>query len=1071
MQPEKPAEVVFHHYRGLYIRYLKIYQKLERCYEGMIHPQKRQQVKTIIEALLVRLLIIRSVLVKWHPLPPDVKTASAGKPFPWEYINFDDLLVEHRMQPEALDIPAPACFVDAPTSDLSDGINLIKARDSLINNYMRLKLGVERVLVEIDGGSGGAAGAAAAGGAAAGAGGAAEGEGGLPPPAFSFTVEEAVAIIQRNERGRQGKLAAAAFKARIARGEAAEEAGAAGGAAAGGGSGAASKLGKARGSGGYGSDSGIGSAGSGGLARRAGGRSAGLAGGGGGTLSRQASSAAAGGAGGGLRSRGTVGGGHLLSSDEEDEDGDDEDDEDVMEPEEAAVMMQKLARGFLCRKRAQRSRRAEASFIGTANAMRPGLSLLESTLAETAERRLQLQHEQKENYSSAMPSLLKQVTEEDGPSVRDALRAERTAWYTTKLSSGTVPETIDAYYAEKNAPPVDPAAEAAAAAGGKGGKGGKADDKKKDDKKKDDKKKKGAAEEAPADLPPPLHATGPWVLNMGGLVSSYRGLWQGRDEKDNPLQKHDSEIARAMLRPKVEAELVTQVDAELNNEMANLKKAMGGDKEKKKGAKAAKKKGAKAPKSKVKPLKGAKLTKDMPIDEMLIKLVDLRMVNNARSDATFRTFYGGINLLGSKYASSDTPAQRHPSKGFWMPAEPSMAQVRELVMHYGVLPLGSAAVREMAVATLEQSGSKEGLPRSLLLYGPKGAGKTHLVQAVANATGAMLINLSFSHLEANAADYLLLLQMAWDVGKDPKLGPVLIYLDEVEKLLPGAAKKKGADAGAGGGGGVVGPKFKKDFPAYVKALTPQDRIFIIGCTSEPQEADPKAMADCFERSAYVPLPDYSTRLKLWQQLARDTLLQVGYEAAPAVSSDSADFAESLAADIAQLKLRPWSMDGTASLPGGGAAAAGGAAAGGAAGGAPPASLLSSLAPSAKVTETLSGLVLPLSPASAAAPAGGGFLLPALEHLNWSALASVSGGYSTGSIKKAVKAAITPRRLERLKVRPFAENEFLSALARCPRVYSEDFEKYRAFGDKITGLEVRRLPAADDGGKDKKKGKK
>jgi hypothetical protein len=138
--------------------------------------------------------------------------------------------MELKIQPEALEIPVPRHFVEsghatlpkptdeddatggtaskaatsgaasAPPASASTGYGApavttaacIRARDRLVSDYMSLKLGVDRVLPELEG--------------------ARELE--TEAPTLALTTAEAVAIIARNERGRQGKLRCAVWRAR-----------------------------------------------------------------------------------------------------------------------------------------------------------------------------------------------------------------------------------------------------------------------------------------------------------------------------------------------------------------------------------------------------------------------------------------------------------------------------------------------------------------------------------------------------------------------------------------------------------------------------------------------------------------------------------------------------------------------------------------------------------------------------------------------------------------------------------------------------------------------------------------
>ena len=86
----------------------------------------------------------------------------------------DDLLVDLKLPPETLEVSIPTYFVEERAEQHS-------RRDRLIEGYSNLKLGVAKLPLEAD--------PFASGGAAD----------------MEFSLEEAIEIIQRNERGRQGR--------------------------------------------------------------------------------------------------------------------------------------------------------------------------------------------------------------------------------------------------------------------------------------------------------------------------------------------------------------------------------------------------------------------------------------------------------------------------------------------------------------------------------------------------------------------------------------------------------------------------------------------------------------------------------------------------------------------------------------------------------------------------------------------------------------------------------------------------------------------------------------------------
>jgi IQ and AAA domain-containing protein len=76
-------------------------------------------------------------------------------------------------------------------------------------------------------------------------------------------------------------------------------------------------------------------------------------------------------------------------------------------------------------------------------------------------------------------------------------------------------------------------------------------------------------------------------------------------------------------------------------------------------------------------------------------------------------YLGSFNYIGSMF------------ERFGTIPEPSMAQVRQLLTEYAVLPLGSQLVHERLEPHL----------KTLLLYGHHNTGKKLLAHAIANGTG------------------------------------------------------------------------------------------------------------------------------------------------------------------------------------------------------------------------------------------------------------------------------------------------------------------------------------------------
>ena len=53
---------------------------------------------------------LHHLAVKWHPLNPELAALPSSAPFSWEYVCYDDLLMELKLQPEVLEVPPPMCL-------------------------------------------------------------------------------------------------------------------------------------------------------------------------------------------------------------------------------------------------------------------------------------------------------------------------------------------------------------------------------------------------------------------------------------------------------------------------------------------------------------------------------------------------------------------------------------------------------------------------------------------------------------------------------------------------------------------------------------------------------------------------------------------------------------------------------------------------------------------------------------------------------------------------------------------------------------------------------------------------
>lgn len=716
----------FQHFACLYIKYLQIFRRLENCYDCMIHPQKRIHVKNILELVIRRIIELKHDLVIWNP--PNAYTRIPKGPeeaFPWEYVHLDDILVDLKLSPETLEIPVPKYFRE-------DNSKQLDQRDRLVLGYMRLKLNTDNVYLDDQFTS--------------------------ALPIEDMTLDKAIEIIQRNERGRQG-------------------------------------MERAR-------------------------------------LTKEA------------RDKERQGRMYEASAQVE------------MDGDIAATNIQRIFRGFKNRQAARIERENELVFVG----MRPRHDRVETLEAEMKiayTKRKQEQKENKELYLKALEDLKDVIMDEEGPDKRENLREERTLWVTDEIAQEKFPEDLTEYYATKIVQiSPDDAVDAKPA---------KKAEKKAD--KKADKKEKGSKktpkEEPPREMPK-LQGKTELTSSMYQYVKEFEDVWENRDESENFQQRHDVELAKDVVRPGVFEEIRRQVDEML---IMNLKKiriqiAPGkGKKGKGKGKGKKGKKGKKEKGKKKKPLPGEKISelKGLDSDQMLAILIENGLVVRCK-DKNINNMVGDFNYLGSMHHNAERKDQT-----MWSVQDPSIAQIRQTVTEYCILPNGSP---EIKMKMRDEDNIK-----SIMFFGPSGSGKTLMVEAVAHELGGLIIHLTPEKLKGlfpGKSGPTKLVHLVMTVARDPSFQPVIVYMDSCEQFFSGGGKKSKGDKD--------GPaRFKKDLLLYKnQALETQHRVIIIGTSKTPENGDMKELKNFFDRFLYFPYPDYSSRVLIWKYYIEEQI-RLGYK--------------------------------------------------------------------------------------------------------------------------------------------------------------------------------------------------
>nr|XP_010299377.1 PREDICTED: IQ and AAA domain-containing protein 1 [Balearica regulorum gibbericeps] len=310
--------------------------------------------------------------------------------------------------------------------------------------------------------------------------------------------------------------------------------------------------------------------------------------------------------------------------------------------------------------------------------------------------------------------------------------------------------------------------------------------------------------------------------------SQYKAVWQNRDEGWDFLQDHDPELIKEEKRGEVEEEIRVQVDELMQQKLRNLRLAVDGEKsdKQKKGRKSEKKK--KTTTRKKIPKMEEDLTPDRTIDSLYQELVEEGLLIKAKT-VNLSDYVGEYSYLGTTLRQVD------------IEPVPSLADVRQLIALYGILPLGSQTVHEKAPVA-----------KALLLAGPAGVGKKMLVHAICTETGANLFNLSASNIAGKYPGkngLQMMLHMVLKVAK--QLQPSVVWIGDTEKIFSKAVLKAEEE---------MNPKrLEKMLPKFLKALKAQDRVLLVGTTSRPFDANLKSFCKVYQKIILIPRPDYASR--------------------------------------------------------------------------------------------------------------------------------------------------------------------------------------------------------------------
>lgn len=165
------------HWAPMYLRYVQIARNLEKVHDQILQPQKRHDARVLLDSCIGRMLEMKKRVVE----------VCGG------YFSFDEILVDLKLTPEALEIPIPRYFIEERFEELSERRQYVR---SLIDHYVRTEPDAPVSLA--------ADAANAAPVVTIGKGASAF----TMPERQPMSLEEAVLVLQCNERGRQGRQTA-----------------------------------------------------------------------------------------------------------------------------------------------------------------------------------------------------------------------------------------------------------------------------------------------------------------------------------------------------------------------------------------------------------------------------------------------------------------------------------------------------------------------------------------------------------------------------------------------------------------------------------------------------------------------------------------------------------------------------------------------------------------------------------------------------------------------------------------------------------------------------------------------
>jgi SpoVK/Ycf46/Vps4 family AAA+-type ATPase len=160
-----------------------------------------------------------------------------------------------------------------------------------------------------------------------------------------------------------------------------------------------------------------------------------------------------------------------------------------------------------------------------------------------------------------------------------------------------------------------------------------------------------------------------------------------------------------------------------------------------------------------------------------------------------------------------------------------------------------------------------GFPRGILLYGPPGCGKTLTAAAVATEIDAAFYSVDAASImskwlgeaEKNVAR---LFRSAREAAMNQ--GAAIIFIDEIDSLLGVRYNEVGGEV-----------RVRNQFLKEMDGILDKGKnwpLYVIGATNKPWALD-WAFIRRFQKRIYVPVPDFETRLKIYQLYTQKLVME------------------------------------------------------------------------------------------------------------------------------------------------------------------------------------------------------